>query len=169
MATPETPAPPSVTPTGCCAPFDPTPWQDQQVVWKDKPFLADHVRCFLHIPLNFGTRVTKDLALIEAAHAKAEQLMLSQETSPFGADIFIQVDKDIPGATMKHLSGTFVTRVYEGPFRDAGRWFEDMNAYLRSKGHTPQSLYLGYTTCPKCAKAYGKNYVILLAKVADAA
>jgi hypothetical protein len=169
MPTPETSAPSSVTPTGCCAPFDPAPWHDKQVVWKDKPFLKDHVRCFLHIPLNFGSKVVKDMALIEAAHAKAQQLMLSHDTSAFGTDLLIQVDKDIPGATMEHLSGTFVTRVYEGPFRDAGRWCEDMTASLASKGRTPQTLYLGYTTCPKCAKAYGKNYVVLLAKVADAA
>jgi hypothetical protein len=28
-----------------------------------------------------------------------------------------------------------------------------------------QTLYCYYTTCPKCAKKYGKNYVVLLAKV----
>jgi len=30
-------------------------------------------------------------------------------------------------------------------------------------------LYFGYTTCPSCAKAYGKNYVVLFAKVDDRA
>jgi hypothetical protein len=28
-------------------------------------------------------------------------------------------------------------------------------------------IYLGYTACPKCAKAYGKNDVVLFAKLAD--
>jgi hypothetical protein len=25
-------------------------------------------------------------------------------------------------------------------------------------------MYMWYTTCPKCAKVYGKNYVVILAK-----
>jgi len=26
-------------------------------------------------------------------------------------------------------------------------------------------MYFFYTTCPKCAKKYGKNYVVILAEV----
>ncbi|MHC4509420.1 MAG: hydrolase [Planctomycetota bacterium] len=26
-------------------------------------------------------------------------------------------------------------------------------------------MYFFYTTCPKCAKVYGKNYTVLLAKI----
>jgi hypothetical protein len=28
-----------------------------------------------------------------------------------------------------------------------------------------EKLYFFYTTCPKCAQVYGKNYVVLLAKI----
>ncbi|MGE5758418.1 MAG: hydrolase [Sideroxydans sp.] len=28
-----------------------------------------------------------------------------------------------------------------------------------------RKLYFYYTTCPKCAKKYGKNYVVILAEV----
>jgi hypothetical protein len=28
-----------------------------------------------------------------------------------------------------------------------------------------ETLYFFYTTCPKCAKHYGKNYVVAVAKV----
>lgn len=28
-----------------------------------------------------------------------------------------------------------------------------------------EKMYFFYTTCPKCAKVYGKNYTVLLAKV----
>ncbi len=28
-----------------------------------------------------------------------------------------------------------------------------------------EMMYFFYTTCPKCAKVYGKNYTVLLAKV----
>ena len=33
------------------------------------------------------------------------------------------------------------------------------------KGKVAKQLLFYYTTCPKCAKAYGKNYVVLFAQV----
>ncbi|MGD9980573.1 MAG: hydrolase [Hyphomonadaceae bacterium] len=32
-----------------------------------------------------------------------------------------------------------------------------------------ERIYLFYTTCPKCAKAYGKNYVVAVAQLEEAA
>lgn len=40
-----------------------------------------------------------------------------------------------------------------------------MKDYVASKDKSLQKLYFFYTTCPKCAKHYGKNYVVLLAQV----
>jgi hypothetical protein len=40
-----------------------------------------------------------------------------------------------------------------------------MKSYVKAKGKALQKLYFFYTTCPKCAKKYGKNYVVLLAQV----
>lgn len=68
--------------TGCCEPFNPEPWQEKEIVWQDKIFVKDHVISFLHIPLNFGRIVVKNMALIEKANAKAPyQLMLTDEKS----------------------------------------------------------------------------------------
>jgi hypothetical protein len=157
---------PPVQLTGCCPPFDPAPWQDQEVEWHEKPFLRDHVTCLFHVPLNMGRRVLADTALIEAAHAQVDRpLMLSDEKSPWGADIYIEVKGAVPGATMDPLSGTFLTKVFEGPFREAGNWAEQMKAYVAGRGRTLEKLYFGYTTCPRCAKAYGKNYVVAFARV----
>jgi hypothetical protein len=63
------------------------------------------------------------------------------------------------------VSGTFLTKVFEGPFRSAPRWVEQLRDYVATRGMKLEKLYFGYTTCPKCAKAYGKNYVVLFAKV----
>jgi hypothetical protein len=159
----------SVTPTGCCEPFDPAPWQDKKIVWQDKPFVKDHVRCLFHVPVGLGRRVTRDMALIQAAGAQAEhQLMLSDEKSPWGADLYIEVAKAVPGATIDRLSGTFVTKVFEGSFRDAGKWAQQMESHVAQQGEVIEKLYFGYTTCPRCAKAYGKNYVVLFARVGEA-
>lgn len=156
----------AVTPTGCCPPFDPVPWQDRQITWDSKPFVKDHVTCFFHVPLNMRQKVTKDTALIDAARAAVDHpLMLSDEKSPWGADLYIEVKGLVPQATMASLSGTFLTKVFEGPFRDAGRWAQEMKDYVAARGRRLKRLYFGYTTCPKCAKAYGKNYVVLFAEV----
>ena len=56
--------------TGCCEPFDPQPWQDKEITWQDKLFVKDHVSSFLHMPLNMGKKIVKNMALIEKAGAK---------------------------------------------------------------------------------------------------
>jgi hypothetical protein len=40
-----------------------------------------------------------------------------------------------------------------------------MTDRVQAQGRTLEKLYFAYTTCPACAKAYGKNYVIAFAKV----
>jgi len=150
---------------GCCEPFNPLPWQEKQIVWKDKLFVFDHVTSFLHIPLNMGKKITKNINLIEKADAKSPyQLMLTDEKSLWGADIYIDVSKNVNGAQMATLSGTFLTKVFEGPYQNVGKWSKEMKEYVKNKGKSIKKLYFSYTTCPKCAKEYGKNYVVLFAQ-----
>lgn len=157
----------NVKSTGCCEPFDPAPWQDKEITWTNKRFVKDHVTSFLHIPLNFGQKVVKNMKAIEGAGAKAEhQLMLTDEKSLWGSDIYIDVAKDVPGAQMAEISGTFLTNVFEGPYKNAGQWAKEMTEYVKSRGKELKKLYFSYTTCPGCAKAYGKNFVVLFAQVA---
>lgn len=152
--------------TGCCEPFDPAPWQEKEITWKDRLFVKDHVMSFLHIPLNMGGRVVRNMKLIESAGAKAQhQLMLTDERSLWGADIYIDVIKEVPGAEMAKLSGTFLSKVFEGPYSNAGIWAKEMGEFVKSRGKNINKLYFSYTTCPRCAKAYGKNYVVLFAKI----
>jgi len=151
--------------TGCCPPFNPKPWDGKVKTFKEKLFLKDHVRCFLHIPLNFGKVMIRDMTLIEKAGAKnPEQIMLTDE-SLWGMDIYIAVTKEVPGANVVKLSGTFLTKVFEGPYSNAGKWAKEMVAYVKGKGKELKKLYFSYTTCPACAKVYGKNYVVLFAQV----
>ncbi|KKP72187.1 MAG: hypothetical protein UR68_C0020G0042 [Candidatus Roizmanbacteria bacterium GW2011_GWA2_35_19] len=155
-----------VSSTGCCEPFDPTPWQDKKIIWKNKIFVKDQVACFLHIPLNMGKIITKNMELIEKSKAKPSyQLMLTDEKSLWGADIYIDVVKNVPGAKMSTLSGTFLTKVFEGPFQNAGKWAKEMEEYVESKNKKLKKLYFSYTTCPGCAKIYGKNYVVLFGQI----
>ena len=152
--------------TGCCEPFDPEPWQEKEILWQNKIFVKDHVSNFFHIPLNMGKKIIKNMGLIEKAAAKSPyQLMLTDEKSLWGSDIYIDVAKEVPGAQMATISGTFLTKVFEGPYKDAGKWAQQMQEYVKSQGRELKKLYFSYTTCPKCAKAYGKNYVVLFAQI----
>jgi len=152
--------------TGCCLRFDPEPWDEKEISLKDKLFLKDHVRSILHIPLNFDKVMVKNMELIKEAGALSpQQLLLSDENSLWGSDVYIAVSKEIPGAQMQKISGTFLTKVFEGPYKNAGKWAKEMKGYVNSKGKELKKMYFFYTTCPKCAEFYGKNYTVVLAQV----
>lgn len=120
----------------------------------------------MHIPLNMGGKVVKNMKLMESAGAtNADQIMLSDELSPWRSEIYISIDKEVPDAQMASLSGTFLTKVFEGHYKEASSWAKEMRAWVAGRNQTMTKLYFGYTTCPRCAQAYGKNYVVLFAKV----
>jgi hypothetical protein len=149
----------------CCPRFDPSPWDGREIAWDKRLFLKDRVRSFLHIPLNFGAVMKRSMAAIEAAGATSgELIVLSDENSLWGADVYISIAKEVPGARMATLSGTYLSKVFEGPYRNVRLWIAEMKSYVQGKGKTFKKLYFFYTTCPKCAKKYGKNYVVILAQ-----
>ena len=153
-------------PDECCPRFDPEPWDGRELQWQEKRFVKDRVTGFLRIPLNFGSVMKRNMAQIEATGAvSATSLVLSDENSLWGSDVFIEVTGDVPGAEMATLSGTFLSKVFEGPYGSMRKWIEEMKAFVESQGKSPQKLFFYYTTCPKCAKKYGKNYVVILAQV----
>ena len=124
------------------------------------------MRSVFHIPLNFGAVMKRNVEAIEAAGASTEAMVvLADENSLWGADVYIEIAKEVPDATMAFLSGTFLSKVFEGPYRDARKWMEEMKIYVRTRDRALRKLYFYYTTCPKCARTYGKNYVVLLAQV----
>ena len=150
----------------CCPRFDPKPWDDRVITWDKKLFLQDRVRSFVHIPLNFGAVMKRSMTSIEAAGAASdEMIVLSEENSLWGADVYIAIAKEVPGARMARLSGTYLAKVFEGPYRNMRNWIAEMRSYVQGKGRSLQKLYFFYTTCPKCSKKYGKNYVVILAQV----
>ncbi len=149
----------------CCPRFDPAPWDCRIVEWKDKKFLKDSVLTFFYIPLNFGSVMTRIMTKMDKAGAMPpDYLCLSEHTSKWRMDIYLALDKDVPGAEMTTLSGKYLFKVYEGPFSKTGEWVRDFNAYAKAQGHTTGRQFSWYTTCPKCAKKWGKNYVVLVAE-----
>lgn len=155
------------TETGCCARLDAAKWDGRKIVWKDKLFLKDHIRALFHMPINMGKVMGRDQQMIEDAAAfPAEPLWLSDEVSPWGSDVYVAVDRPVPGADVVTLSGTFITKAFEGPYRDIGKWIKEMDAVVSGKGYETKRHLFYYATCPNCAKLLGKNQVVVFSEVA---
>ena len=150
----------------CCPKFDPKPWENKVFTWKDKLFIKDKVFTLFHIPLNFGSVMVRLNKKIENANARmVDGICLSDCLSKSKMNVYLAVDKAIPDANNVRISGKFLSKVYEGNFKDTGKWCKDFEIHAKSKNLDIKKLYTWYTTCPKCAKKYGKNYVVILAQI----
>ncbi|MGD9129500.1 MAG: hypothetical protein PVJ09_03380 [Candidatus Woesebacteria bacterium] len=154
--------------TGCCPKPNVKAWDESSVTWKNKKFIKDHTFSFFHIPLNMGfvmKRMWKKVSKAKASPPIEEFLLLSYDPSAWRGEHFMSVTKHVPNAENVTISGTFLTKVFEGPYKEAKNWVKATEDYVKSKGKKLKKLYFFYTTCPKCAKHYGKNYVVALAQV----
>jgi hypothetical protein len=150
----------------CCPPFDPTGLDDKIIKWKDKTFIKEKVRTFFFMPLNFGSAMRKLSKKMENSNAESpDWLCLSDHTSKWNMDVYLATDKEVTGSITYKLTGEYYCKVYEGPFKDTGKWAKDYNNRLLEKGLKAEKLYMWYTTCPKCAKKYGKNHTVFIGKV----
>jgi hypothetical protein len=148
----------------CCPPFNPELWEDKVIEWNEKKFIRDHVRTFFYMPIGFGKTMKRVMAALEKAGAVCpDWICLSDHTSKWNMDILLAVDKEIPDAENMTLSGKFYSRVYEGPFKDTEKWCKDFET--KAKGFEIKKWYMWYTTCPECAKKYGKNYVVVIGQI----
>jgi hypothetical protein len=157
----------SINTTGCCPKFNPEGWDGQELHFKDKKFVHATTRNAMHIPLNMGTVFARVQGHIDQAKAASNDntLVLSNELSPWKAEHFFAVDRDIADEEMTTLSGDYITKVLEGPYSKAKDWHGEMTTLAKAKGAENKNIYFFYTTCPKCAKAYGMNYVVGVAEV----
>ena len=152
--------------TGCCPRFNPESWDQQTFIFDNKLFVKSKTISFWHIPLNMGAVFPRVWKKIEQENAVGDSfLVLSYDPSPWRGEDYFAVTKDVSGEEMVRLSGTFLAKVFEGSFKEAKNWMKQMDDYVKSKGKTIKKFYFFYTTCPKCAKHYGKNYVVAFAEI----
>lgn len=146
----------------CCERFNPAPWDGKTVEWKDKKFIKDKVFTIFYMPMNFGQVITRIMKRADDAKVTIQDGMaLSDHTSMWNMDIYVAVDKEVSGAQNVTINGSFISKVYEGDFKETGVWMKDFESYCVQKGVKTKKIYMWYTTCPACAKKYGKNYVVV--------
>jgi len=150
----------------CCPPFNPVLWEDKSFTWENKMFIKDKVCTFLNMPVNFGkVMIRLDKKLRSEGIEIKDYMCLSEHTSAWNMNLYLAVEKEVAEAENLKLSGNYISKVYEGPFKDTGKWCKDFDAYVKSKNMNVMKMYMWYTTCPKCAKKYGKNYVVIIGLV----
>lgn len=154
-------------PTGCCARFKPEGWDGQDLHFRDKLFVKARTRSLFHIPLNMGRVFPKTFRAIEDARASSDDnfIVLSRDKSAWTGEHYFAVTREVPGQEMVRMSGDFLTRVFEGPYRDMPKWEKQLEEAVRARGKELKGSYFFYTTCPKCARFYGKNYVVGVVEV----
>lgn len=151
----------------CCPKFEPETWDGKILDWDAKKFIKDKVFTIFYMPVNFGNVIKKLMRKVECAGAEMpDWLCLSDHTSKWNMDIFLSVNKNVPDAENIALTGKFMSKVYEGPYQDTEKWCKDFSQYAKGQNLNIKKQYMWYTTCPKCAKKYGKNYVVIVAEVA---
>ena len=151
----------------CCPKFDPAPWDGMSFSWEGKRFIKAGVSTFFHMPLNFGPVIRKLFGKAGQA-VSPEWLCLSDHVSKWRMDIYMTVNGEVAGAENVTLSGRFLSKVYEGKFSETGKWCEDFANFAADRGLAIRKWYMWYTTCPKCARKHGKNYVVIVAEVGEA-
>jgi hypothetical protein len=154
----------------CCPEFDPTRWDNRKHLWSNKLFLKDSVPELFHMPLpgTFGKSVTR---MWKKAHDASvlpdidDTLLLAHDRSPFKGELLMAITKEIPGEENVSLSGTFMSKVFDGPFNHVPTYIKEMDAHLATLKMKANKYYFYYAYCPKCAKKYGHNYIVVLAEV----
>ncbi len=155
----------------CCPKFNPEKWDQKNYSWDNKPFIKETMPTFFHIP--FPPLMNKKIIkLCEAAENSKmgeinneDTLLLFRDPSEFKSEIYLSVVGPISSANNVNISGNFMAKVFSGPYNAVPKFLKEMNAYLATQNKVAQDYYIHYAYCPKCAKKYGNNYMIIFARV----
>lgn len=155
----------------CCPKFDVNEWDRRRLHWDDKKFVKDSISTFFHFSLPFvtGRRIKKIWKTIEKANAvesnRENTLILFRDISAFKTEIYISVAKNVLGMDNVFISGDFISRIFDGKPRQIPKFIEEMNQCLTEIKESAKDYYVHYVYCPKCARKFKHNYLILFAKI----
>lgn len=142
----------------CCPKFEIEKWDKKTFNWENKPFIKETISTVFHIPFppTIAKKITKMHELAGKAGAtipdKTEALILFRDPSAFKSEIYYMVTKNVEGANNTVISGSFVTRVFDGPYNSIPKYIKKMEEYLEERNQTAKDYYVHYAYCPECAK-----------------
>lgn len=156
--------------TICCPEFDLSRWDNKKFIWNEKLFLKDSVPEFLHMPLpkmyeKAITGMWEKANVAGVVPDPKDFLLLAHDPSPFKGELLMAITQEIWNEECVKLSGTFMTKVFDGPYNKIPKYIKEMNQYLASLKLAAKKYYFYYAYCPECAKKYGHNYIVAFAEV----
>jgi len=155
----------------CCPEFKPEKWDKKDFRWDNKKFIKDSMPAFFHMPFppTIGKKITRMWTAVEssgaAASDKMDTLILFRDPSAFKSEIYISVEKEVPAEANVTVSGDFIVRVFDGDYNAVPKFLKTVDQYLAQTGKKAKDYYIHYAYCPKCAKKFGHNYMIIFAQV----
>jgi len=155
--------------TGCCPRFNPDGWDGQELHFEDKLFVKANTASKDHVPIDMGEVFPRTFAAIEqaGAHNDNDFIVLSRDVSASAGEHYFSVTKPVPDQENVRWSGDYLTKLFEGPYKNAPKWENQFKEEIESRGSDARKIYYFYTTCPKCAQAYGKNYIVAVAELSN--
>jgi hypothetical protein len=155
----------------CCPVFHSEKWNEKTFRWDRKPFIKASIPTFFHMPYPpmIGKQITRLTKLAEESNKldsnKEEILVLFTDPHPFKSEIFLSVSGEVPDAKNASLTGTFISKVFDGKYNSMPKFMKEMDVYLEGLNKKSRQYYVHYAYCPKCAKEAGHNYMVLFAEV----
>ncbi|MEK7096634.1 MAG: hydrolase [Patescibacteria group bacterium] len=147
-----------------CKELKKSDWDEKEFIWKNKVFYKTKYKEFMHIPLNFGKVITKAFKEIEKNKIETDGFTLSGEENVFSSSLMIPLKTKSDKLPTETMSGSFMTKLFEGQYKDAGDWAKEMTNYVHGKQKEVAKLWFWYAICPKCAKKMGKVQTVIFAE-----
>jgi hypothetical protein len=120
-------------------------------------------------PPMIGKKIVKMLKTAEESKMeiqnKEDILILFADPTPFKSEIYLSTTGDVSNAENVKFTGTFVSKVFDGPYNAIPKFIKQMDEFLATKDKKAKKYYVHYAYCPGCAKKYGSNSMILFAEV----
>jgi hypothetical protein len=155
----------------CCPKFNPAKWHEKSFVWKEKKFIKASVLTFFHIPFSpmLGKKITNMTKIAEDAQklsaSKDDILLLFSDPHPFKSELYLSVTGNVPNIVNCTISGKYLSKVFDGKYKQLPSFIKEMDTYLNSQNKKAKKYYVHYAYCPKCAKDFGHNYMVLFAEL----
>jgi hypothetical protein len=155
----------------CCPKFEPERWDERTFNWEKKHFIKESIPTFFHMPFPkmIGKKVTIMMDLAKSADSLSEDeldtLLLFNDPTAFRSDIYMSVNHKVSHANNVTLSGKFMSKTFDGPYKKVPKFLKEMDDYLSKQNKKAMDYYVHYAYCPKCAKKFEHNYMAIFAEL----
>ena len=158
----------------CCPEFHPEKWSEKTFKWHEKRFIKTWLPTFFHIPYApmIAKRIANLMELAEEAQAleenKEDILLLFTDPHPFKSEIYLSVNHHVQNANNTSLSGNFISKVFDGPYKAIPKFIMQLKDFLHLQEEKAKRFFVHYAYCPKCAEEFDHNYMVIFAEIDNA-